>query len=257
MNVGSSLSASSLPWTSSIGGDNLLSNPAQTAQLANLDAQASSTTAAISNIGSGLSLTSTAGGALGQISDALQQMRALTVQAGDGTYNASDLQAIQNQINGLGQTINQLAGGAQFNGQSLLNGNYSVSIQTGPNAGQTQTISLGNATAGALGVSGLDVSGGSGRTAALNAIDQAMSAVSSQQAQIGASQNALQATSTDQGVNYEALAQSAQQDMGPSPETSLLNQQHDAQMQAIAIRVQSMYESNSRNLLSLLNGISA
>ncbi|MBV8124654.1 MAG: hypothetical protein JO370_11320, partial [Paucibacter sp.] len=151
MNVGSSIPASNVPWTASIGASGLINNPAETSQLVTLDAQASSTTAAISNIGNGLSLTSTAGGALGQISDALQQMRALTVQAGDGIYNAADLQDIQNQINGLGQTINQLAGGAQFNGQSLLTGNYSTSIQTGPDAGQSQTVSLGNATAGGLG----------------------------------------------------------------------------------------------------------
>ena len=166
-------------------------NPAGLAVAVSLSAQATGLLQAATNADHGISLTDTAVGAVGQIGETLQQMRELAVQAGGGTLNASDRQAIQSQIGQLGQQLDQVAGQAQFNGQKLLDGSFSSQIQTGAEAGQTTSISIADLSGSALGVAGLDVSTAAGSASALNAIDTALGSVSAQQSQLGAISSGL------------------------------------------------------------------
>src|SRR5512135_3359812 len=62
-----------------------------------MDAQVRGMNVAIRNANDGISLSQTAEGALGQISDALQRMRELAVQASNGSNNASDLASLNQE----------------------------------------------------------------------------------------------------------------------------------------------------------------
>lgn len=68
---------------------------------------------------------SVADGALSTISDILQRMRALVVQARNGLESTADTDNIQTELNALTAEINQIAESTTFNGRQLLDGSAS------------------------------------------------------------------------------------------------------------------------------------
>ncbi len=227
-------------------------NPAGLAQSESYSVQISGNAQAMNNIQNGLSLLDTAGGAFDQIGQGLQDIRALTVQAGDGSLGASDLQAIQEQIGQISQGIDQIAGSTQFNGQNLLDGRFSQALQTGANAGQTQNVALGNFSAASLGVANLDVTTPAGQASALSALDAASQAVSDSQANLGALAAGLNASLSNLGAASEnlAAANSRVSDADyakASSDQAQANVQQQASLQALAT-----YNSLQGNVLTLL-----
>lgn len=227
-------------------------NPAGLAQSESYNVQLSGDAQAMNNIQDGLSLLDTAGGAFDQISQGLQDIRALTVQAGDGSLSTSDLQSIQDQIGQISQGIDQVAGSTQFNGQNLLDGSFSQSLQVGANAGQTQNIVLGNFSAASLGLTSLDVTTPTGQANALSTLDTAVQTVSDSQASLGASASSLNASLSNLSVTSEnlAAANSRVSDTDYAKASSDLaqaNVQQQASLQALAI-----YNSMQGNALALL-----
>ena len=104
------------------------------------------------NANDAISLSQTAEGALGSISDNLQRIRQLSVQAVNGTNSASDRQAIQAEVTQLQAEINRVAGTTQFNGLNLLDGSLKdTAFQVGANANQTISMSISSALGSALG----------------------------------------------------------------------------------------------------------
>jgi flagellin len=228
-------------------------NPAGMAQSTSYSVQLSGLAQAMSNTQNGISLLETANGAVQQINQGLQDIRTLTVQAGNGTLNASDLRAIQSQIGQITQGIDQIVGNTQFNGQNLLGGTFaSLNVQIGANAGQTSNIQLGNLASTALGISGLDVTTPASQTVALASVDNAIQQVSSQSASIGSAQSGLNSALANQSNNYNnlAAAKSRGSDTDYAKTSSSLTQanvQQQASLQALAL-----YNSTQNNLLSLL-----
>jgi flagellin len=163
---------------------------------------------AMRNVSSGLSMTETAGGALNQVSESLQRMRELSVQAANGINSPADLQAIQSEFGQLGQDIGKIAANTQFNGQNLLDGSFSAQLQSGPNPGNTRALTLGSATPQALGIDALDIATPANAGATINALDAAINSVNNQQASIGAAQAGLNATLANLSSSYENLAAS-------------------------------------------------
>lgn len=106
------------------------------------------------NANDGISLAQTAEGALGNVSDALQRMRDLAVQASNATNSASDRASLQKEVNQLVQQINTISSQTSFNGVKLLDGSFnSQAFQVGANKGETISInSIASAKADALGV---------------------------------------------------------------------------------------------------------
>ena len=204
------------------------------------------------NIGASLSLAETAGSALGQVSDTLQRMRELAVQAANGTNSPSDRQALQEEFSQLGQSIDQLSAQTQFNGQNLLAGNFTAQVQSGPNAGDSQLLALGNASSAGLGIAGLDVTTAAGAASALSSIDQAISNVGSQQSAIGAVQAGLTSATANLSGTYEnlAAAKSRIADTDYAGESTNLVQAQ-VQRQA-ALKALSLYNANQAAVLGLL-----
>ncbi len=156
------------------------------------------------NAQDGISLIQTAEGALNETHSILQRMRELVVQAGnEGTNETEDLQSIQDEINQLLEEIDGIAKRAEFNGKTLLTGNYAsgvgsgLKLQIGANSGQSITIRIESMQASGLGVSGIKVTsgfGGSGFDAVLDKIDTAIEKVSTERSSLGAYQNRLEHT---------------------------------------------------------------
>ncbi len=70
----------------------------------------------------GISLIQTAEGALNEVHAMLQRIRELAVQVSNGTYDASDREAVQNEVNELQNEIQRISDDTEFNEMKLLNG---------------------------------------------------------------------------------------------------------------------------------------
>ncbi|WP_300455289.1 flagellin [Accumulibacter sp.] len=106
------------------------------------------------NANDGISLAQTAEGGLQSITDSLQRMRELAVQAANATNTATDRAALQQEVDQLVQQINTVAGQTAFNGVKVLDGTFnSQAFQIGANSGESISISsIASARADALGV---------------------------------------------------------------------------------------------------------
>ncbi|MEX0974537.1 MAG: flagellin [Bacillota bacterium] len=82
------------------------------------------------NAQDGISLIQTAEGALNESHAILQRMRELTVQAGNGTNKADDLQKIQEEITNLVAELDGIAQRTEFNGQKLIDGTLGAKVNS-------------------------------------------------------------------------------------------------------------------------------
>ena len=107
----------------------------------------------VRNANDGISLAQTAEGALGEVTNNLQRIRELAVQASNTTNTATDRAALQNEVTALVAEIDRVATQTTFNGTKLLNGGFRGAVfQIGANAGDSITIdSIANSTASSLG----------------------------------------------------------------------------------------------------------
>jgi flagellin len=80
-------------------------------------------------------MAQTAEGAMDEITNSLQQVRELAVQAKSGQYGSQDVQAMQQQADALLSDINRTAGQTAFNGQKLLDGSFSKDVFVGTQPG--------------------------------------------------------------------------------------------------------------------------
>ncbi len=120
-----------------------------------MTAQINGSSQATRNANDAISMTQTAGGDLSSISDNLQSMRTLAVQAANGSNSASDRASINAQVQSLSAEINRVAMGSSFNGNNLLDGSLSggTNFQVGANgtANDSITVAIASATTTALG----------------------------------------------------------------------------------------------------------
>ena len=70
----------------------------------------------------GISMIQTAEGALAEVHAMLQRIRELSVQVSNGTYDANDRRAVQDEVNQLKDEILRISQNIEFNERKLLNG---------------------------------------------------------------------------------------------------------------------------------------
>jgi flagellin len=159
-----------------------------------MDANVRGLNQAIRNSNDGISLSQTAEGAMGGISNMLVRMRELAVQASTGTLGDDDREAIQTEVTALIAQIDDVATRTTFNGTALLDGTAALDIQTGVNDGEVVNITIADMQSAGLGVDGLDFSTAAGASGALATLDTAIQTVATERANLGAQQNRLEAT---------------------------------------------------------------
>jgi flagellin len=118
-----------------------------------MDAQIRGLTMAVKNANDGISLMQTAEGALDEVTNSLQRMRELAVQAVNGTNNAQDRAALDAEVQQLKSEIDRTAKTTQFNSINLLDGSYQNKLlQIGDKANQTLKIGIAGAKVSDLGM---------------------------------------------------------------------------------------------------------
>lgn len=160
-----------------------------------MDAKVRGLNQAVRNANDGISLTQTAEGAMGEISNILVRMRELAVQAANGTITADDRLAIEAESLQLTAQIDDIAGRTDFNGIQLLDtATNIIKIQTGVDSGDTVDLTLGDLTSGTLFTATVDMTDAAKASTALGTIDAAIKTVATARADMGAVQNRLEVT---------------------------------------------------------------
>lgn len=110
---------------------------------------------AIKNANDGISMVATAEGSMEEISNMLQRMRELALQASNSVNNVQDREALNAEVSQLIVEIDRIANQTTFNDQAILNGSYAGQIQVGKDANQTVGFNVADVSAGSLGRTGL------------------------------------------------------------------------------------------------------
>ena len=100
-------------------------NPAGLAMAKRMDAQLEGLSVANQSAGDGVSIIETADGAMSEISEMLQRLNELAIKAANGPESESDRKVIQEEVDQLTEEIDRVATVTEFNGQRLLNGEFS------------------------------------------------------------------------------------------------------------------------------------
>ena len=112
---------------------------------------------AIRNAGDGVSLSQTAEGALGAMTDNLLRIRDLALQSANATNSSIDRQALNVEVQQLKDEIQRIAEQTNFNGTKLLDGTFDdVTFQIGANEGESLTFGIAQATTDVLGTAPTD-----------------------------------------------------------------------------------------------------
>ncbi|KHJ52831.1 flagellin [Vreelandella venusta] len=208
------------------------------------------------NTNDGISLAQTMEGGLNQISDNLQRIRELAVQAANDTNTEDDRTSIQLEIDERISEITRVANATSFNGTELLNASgTTLNIQVGANttAGVDDlSIDLVDATASGLGVGTLNVDSFTNAQAAIDSVDAALQTIDDNRATLGATINRFESVLENLTTDVTNLsdARSRIQDADYAVEVSNLTRANILQQAGTSMLAQA--NQTPQSVLSLL-----
>jgi flagellin len=131
---------------------------------------------AVRNANDGISMAQTAEGSMDEMTNILQRMRELSVQAANDTNSSSNRASIQIEIDQLYSEMDRIAETTSFNGINLLDGsNKSTSLHIGSESGQSLAFSIDAVTTKDLNLNAVsgtgELNGGRVNNAAVGAGD--------------------------------------------------------------------------------------
>ena len=230
-----------------------------------MDSQARGMSVAIRNANDGISMLQTAESGMQTVSDMLQRMRELAVQATNSTNTSSDVASLNQEYTQLASEISRTISAVQFNGTSVLTTTASYDFQVGANSGQTITVASGTLNLVQAGnvsavfggaTSPLTTAAGSNSSNAANidAIDKALQTINDSRAQLGAAQSRFQNTITflQSAVENQTAAKGRILDADFATETSNLSRAQILQQAGTAMIAQA--NQLPQQVLSLLKG---
>ncbi|AOJ00560.1 MULTISPECIES: flagellin [Burkholderia] len=105
----------------------------------------------VSNANDGVSILQTASSGLTSLTNSLQRIRQLAVQASNGPLSASDASALQQEVSQQIAEVNRIASQTNYNGKNILDGSAgTLSFQVGANVGQTVSVNLTQSMSAAM-----------------------------------------------------------------------------------------------------------
>ncbi|KAI1696302.1 flagellin [Ditylenchus destructor] len=225
-----------------------------------MNAQVRGMNVAQRNANDGISLAQTAEGALSKVSDSLQRMRELAVQARNATNTTSDLDSIGKEYSQLGAEISRVLGGTTFNGKAILGANAGTqTFQIGANTTTNDSVDVvttdmtGDSTITAVTSGAIDnTSDAAGLKTVIDNIDAAITTVSTQRSTLGASQNRFDAIVSNLQISVEnqSAARSRIMDADFASETANLSRAQILQQAGNAMIAQA--NQQPQQVLALL-----
>jgi flagellin len=227
-----------------------------------MNTQVRGMTVAIRNANDGISLAQVAEGGLAVVTDILQRMRELAVQSINSTNTSADISALNQEYGQLSQELARNMSSVEFNGTPLFTTTSDFTFQVGANSGQTVTVLSSDlaVSSGAItgvlpaltGTSGLVTSANAENSANLIALDDALAAVNSSRATLGAIQSRFSQTITylQTAVENQTAARGRIMDADFAQETANLSRSQILQQAGTAMIAQA--NQMPQNVLQLL-----
>jgi flagellin len=226
-----------------------------------MNAQVRGMNVAIRNTNDGISLAQTADGALAQVSNSLQRMRELAVQARNATNTSSDKDSLNKEFSQLQAEISRVLGGTTFNGKAMLGADATtMNFQVGANTTADDTVAIktvnmttdstitavtstasidSSATAGAIGT-------------VIDNIDKAIDEVNDTRATFGATESRFDSiiSNLQSGVENQTAARSRIMDADFASETANMSRANVLQQAGTAMIAQA--NQQPQQVLTLL-----
>ncbi|CAM3102751.1 flagellin [Pseudomonas floridensis] len=207
---------------------------------------------AIKNASDGISIVQTTEGALQESTSILQRMRELAVQSRNDSNSPEGRDALNKEFAQMSSELTRIANSTNLNGKSLLNGSAStMTFQVGSDSGSANQISVtlsASFDANTMGVgSAITIVGSDSAaaetnfSAAIAAIDSALSTINNTRSDLGAVQNRLTSTISNlQNINANASqALSRIEDTDFAAETANLTKQQTLQQASTSVLAQA------------------
>jgi flagellin len=227
-----------------------------------MNAQVKGMNVAVRNANDGISLSQTAEGALSQVSDSLQRMRELAVQARNSTNSSSDKDSLNKEFSQLQSEITRVLGGTSFNGKHMLGADATtLNFQVGANTTADDTVSIATtdmtqasqitAVTGSSAVIDNTATDGAIGTVIDN-IDKAIDNVNDTRATFGASQSRFDSiiSNLQTGVENQSAARARIMDADFAAETANMSRAQVMQQAGTAMIAQA--NQQPQQVLSLL-----
>ncbi len=215
------------------------------------------------NASDGIALLNIAEGAANEISNMLQRMRELAVQASNDTLTTTERSYTNQEYAALISEIDRVSNVTQYNSQTLLSGAASAFggasgtssvLHIGPNSGTNNnvTISIKGTTSGALSVNGSSITTQSRAESAILSIDVAINSVNSLRSDLGAFINRLERAinNLDNQVQNTQSAESSIRDVDFANESSNFTRNQIMVQSATAMLAQA--NTSPQTVLNLL-----
>ncbi len=164
-----------------------------------------------------INLLSTAEGALSVIDEKLVRLRALAVQAANGSITAGDRTIIDTEFQALKSEITRIANVTNYNGINLINGDYStasIRFQIGTYAVSGQDyydVNINSMTNSSLGLVSSGVTTTTAALAAITSIDTAINSKDTERTKIGSYVDRLQNSVLNLQISHENTVKSESQ----------------------------------------------
>jgi flagellin len=263
----SSLATSMQRLSSGLRVNSAKDDAAGSAIAARMQAQVRGMNVAVRNANDAISMTQTAEGAMGKVSDMLQRMRELAVQAANGTNSTADRTSLNAEYLQLARESSRTLDSTTFNGARVLastvNQNFQIGAGTISSQDQIQvtgfawtaqaaiTLAVGaNVTSNpTTAIAGTD---GTAAVAAITAIDAAIDAINSQRSVYGAMQNRFENVVANlmNASENQAAARGRIMDADYATETANMSRANILQQAGSAMVAQA--NQLPQNVLSLL-----
>jgi len=194
-------------------------------------------------------LIKTAEGGLDNVSDSLNRIRELSIQALNDTNTPANREMIQQEISQLADGIQASVGNTQFNGMNLLYGTVTNANTASSANGTGAQVTINNMSGVARAMTEYNVTGAFD----LNRVDSALNEVNSNRANLGAMSNRMDSTVSANNVMSLNMsdARSRIQDADIAKEMMSLQQSRileEAQVQMQRQQQQRDEEQNTRIL---------
>lgn len=228
-------------------------NAAALALIEEFSSQIAGAAQAIRNSSDGISFSAVAEAGLESVSDDIQRIRELTIQASSGALQDSDRAVLQAEVSQLQQGISDRLEQTNFNGVDLFNSEVDINFQVGANAGDTIELSTRDLASELTNVSSVDISTEAGAQSALAELDSALQTVSDQRVTFGAVQNRFESNidSLRNNLVNTSDARSRIEDADVAREVS--EQIRGRIQQQSGIAVQALANSSAQLALRLLS----
>ena len=228
------------------------------------------------NTNDGLALAQTIEGGMSEVTDMVQRIRELSVQASNGTLDESSRNALKQEADALAQEISRVSEQTTFGGKTVLNGYDAkndtsiyqtgsaapaqgdpnmrsvgrLDLQVGANAGDQVSFEVGTTQFSRMvddtvyNQDGLVMGNADDASNLIESMDSVLSQIDSQRGDLGATQNRLESTLRNNSVSAisQADARSRVRDADFAEETSNYVQQRVIEQSVIAM----MMKANTR-----------